>query len=211
MDPKPTKLNRREAIKLVAAATASITVLQQKTFGAAATIAGQPYGVDPLLNKAYKSGDFWPLTLNTEQRATVLALTDLILPADDKSPAASEVGTVDFIDEWISAPSEGQRRDRQQILDGLAWLNQQSENRFSKKFADLTLKEQSAIADDICYLDQASDKYRIAAEFFATFRNLAAGGYYATSQGWLDIGYVGNLPTDKFEVPPQEVLKKLGL
>ena len=54
--------------------------------------------------KVYAAGELWPLTLTKEQRATATALCDLIIPADDTSPAASSVGVVDFIDEWISAP-----------------------------------------------------------------------------------------------------------
>jgi len=42
-------------------------------------------------------------------------------------------------------------------------------------------------------------------------RNLTASGFYTTPVGWKDIGYVGNMALNKFDGPPPEVLKYLGL
>ena len=210
MNHLPAKLSRREAMKLVAAAAATLSVLDQRALGAGPAIA-HPYGKDALLNSNYKPGDFWPLTFTDEQKATAKTLTDLILPADDKSPAASEVGAVEFVDEWISAPYELQQSDRSEVLEGFAWLDGESEKRYAKKFAALSIAQQSAIADDICYLGKSKPEFRQGERFFAKFRNLVSGGFYATQQGWQDIGYVGNVPLEVFSGPPRAVLEKLGL
>ena len=47
--------------------------------------------------------------------------------------------------------------------------------------------------------------------FFARFRGLAAGAYFATPPGWKAIGYVGNIPLASFAGPPPEVLARLGV
>lgn len=210
MKVESPKLTRREAMKLVAAAAATISILNQRTFGAA-QMAARPYGKDPLLNEIYKPGDFWPLTFTDEQKATTKALADLIIPVDDKSPAASEAGAVEFVDEWISAPYETQQTDRAEVLAGFKWIDDESQKRFSKKFSALTVDQQSAIADDICYLGKSKPEFKRAELFFAKFRNLVSGGFYATQQGWKDIGYVGNVPLQTFTGPPKEVLEKLDL
>ncbi|MSU36322.1 MAG: gluconate 2-dehydrogenase subunit 3 family protein [Pedosphaera sp.] len=210
MNLESGKLDRREAIRMVFAAAATISVLNQQSFGAT-PLPAQPYGTDALLRKDYKPGDFWPLTLSDEQKVTTRALADLILPEDDTSVAASKVGVVDFIDEWISAPYELQQTDRKRVLDGLRWLEAESRKRFLKTFADLNRTDQSSIADDICNLGSARSEFKIPAEFFAAFRNLTAGGYYATQKGWKDIGYVGNVVLFQFPGPPRTVLEKLGL
>jgi len=62
------------------------------------------YGSDPDLSKNYRPGEPWPLTLTAEQRRLSGIVSDLIIPADDRSPSASAMGVVDFIDEWVSAP-----------------------------------------------------------------------------------------------------------
>src|SRR5437879_3758042 len=95
-----TRMDRREAIKWMLTATAAISVLEAKTLRAAPAATG--YGTDPNLMTSYKIGDLWPLTFNPEQRRLAAALCDLIIPADEKSPAASKLYVQDFIDEWIS-------------------------------------------------------------------------------------------------------------
>jgi len=210
MTDDPPTLSRRDAIALMAAAAGGIAALNQQTFGATPGPA-TPYGTDPFLNKSYKPGDFWPLTLTRPQRATVKALSDLILPADGKTPAASEVGVVEFVDEWISAPYEIQRADRQQILDGLNWLEGDSLRRFGKGFPELTREQQSAIADDLAFLEKAKPEFKEPAAFFAKFRNITAGGYYATKQGMKDIGFVGNVPLARWDGPSPSIKARLAV
>jgi hypothetical protein len=172
---------------------------------------GNGYGLDPNLLKIYKPGVLWPLTFSPAQRKTATALADLILPKDQFGPAASEVGVVAMIDEWISAPYPQQQADKPEILDGLAWIESESRSRFQKSFAELDAEQHRAICDDICYSHTAKKQFKKAAAFFGRFRSLAAGAYYATPPGWEAIGYVGNVALPKFDGPPPEVLQKLGL
>ena len=210
--PLSTRMDRRDAIKWMLTAAASLAVLQRNGQAAeAATPAGKGYGTDPDLLKEYKSGDLWPLTMTDAQRTTAAALCDVIIPEDAKSPSASALHVHDFIDEWISSPYPDQQRDRPIVLDGLAWLEAESQKRFQSGFSNLVRKQQTSICDDICYVPNAKPEFRKAAQFFKKFRDLTSGGFYTTPQGMKDIGYVGNVPLDKFEGPPPEVLKKLGL
>jgi len=140
-----------------------------------------------------------------------MALCDLIIPADDVSPAASSVGVVDFIDEWISAPYPQQQADREIILPGLQWIEAEAQNRFGEPFAGIKDEQRAAIADAICNPSKAAPDVAKAAKFFARFRDLTAGGFYTTPVGMKDIGYVGNVPMERFDGPPPELLRKLGL
>ena len=65
-------------------------------------------------------------------------LSDLICPADERGPSATAVGVPDVIDEWVSAPCSGQQRDREQIVNGLQWLNDEAQLRFESDFVALT-------------------------------------------------------------------------
>ena len=208
-------LDRRTTIKWMFAAAATVPSLQ--VLGAApllardvaATQAG--YGTDPDLIKEWRPGGPWPLTLGTAARLTTTALCDLIIPADDVSPAASSVGVVDFIDEWISAPYPQQRADRDIILPGLLWIEAEAQKRFGQPFAGIKEEQRAAIADAICNPSKAAPNLATAAKFFSKFRDLTAGGFYTTPVGMKDIGYVGNVPLERFDGPPPELLRKLGL
>jgi Gluconate 2-dehydrogenase subunit 3 len=209
-------LDRRTTLKWMFAAAAAVPSLRELAYSSEAVArdvaAGQAgYGTDPDLTKEWKPGGPWPLTLGVAARLTTAALCDLIIPADDVSPAASAVGVVDFIDEWISAPYPQQRGDREIILPGLAWIEAEAQARFSKAFAALDQPQKEAIANDICNPAKAAPNAATAARFFAKFRDLTAGGFYTTPVGMKDIGYVGNVPLAKFDGPPLAVLKKVGL
>lgn len=209
-------MDRRTTIKWMLAASASMPLLEHVEVHAApsgkdAPAVAKRYGTDPSLTRVYKPGDLWPLTLTTEQRATAATLCDLIIPADSKSPSASAVGVVDFIDEWISAPYDAQRGDRGVVLDGLRWLDQESTRRFAKAFRQLEVSQQRQVCDDICYLPKAGPQFKQPAVFFARYRDLTAGGFYTTPQGRKDLQYIGNVPMASFDGPPAEVLKKVGL
>jgi hypothetical protein len=171
------------------------------------------YGTDPDLGKVYKPGELWPLTLTGAQRDTARVLCDLIIPADETSPSASQVGVVDFIDEWISAPYKQQRLDRVEILQGLGWLDTEAASRYGpgNTFAAISPAQQAAICDDICLIAKARPDFVQPARFFARYRDLTAGGFYTTPQGRQDVRYVGNVPLTHFDGPPPEVLKKAGL
>jgi hypothetical protein len=206
-------MDRRTAIKWMAAAAAT-TALFDRTMLGATPPAAKPangYGTDPDLLKNYSPGDLWPLTFNDAQRATAAVLCDVIIPADAKGPAASNVKVHDFIDEWISAPYPGHADDRKTVTEGLAWLDAESRRRFQNEFVNLVASQRTAICDDICHLPDAKPEFRSGAQFFRRFRDLAAGGYYSTPEGMRDIGYTGNVALDKFEGPPPAVLKQLGL
>ena len=203
-------MDRRAAIKWMLAAAGTVSLLDLRTFGAAPPVA-HGYGTDPNLMEVHKPGDFWPLTFSPEQHATVSALCDIILPADEGSPSASEVKVPDFIDEWISAPYPQQQRDRTEILEGLAWLDSESKRRFQQPFAPLSTRQKHQICDDICHLPSASKKLKTGAKFFAKFRNLVTGGFYTTPEGMKDIQYLGNVPLARFDGPPPEVLAYLKL
>lgn len=204
------EFDRRTAIKWVLAASAALRLPSVSFDAAAAAPVAKGYGKDPDLMKKYASGDLWPLTLTAPQRATAAALCDLIIPADDSSPAASSVGVVDFIDEWISAPYPEHAADRKIVLDGLSWLDAEAQRRFNASFAKLSATQMAAIADDLV-ATPAKPGLDAAATFFERYRALTAGGFYTTPVGVRDLKYVGNVATATFEGPTKEVLEKLNL
>jgi hypothetical protein len=205
--------DRRTTIKWMLAAATSMPWLHHAAAEevTASVPAPNGYGYDPNLTKLYRPGDVWPLTLSAAQRRTAGALCNVILPGDDRSPGAESVGVVDFIDEWVSAPYPRQLKDRPIVLEGLAWMDAEALLRFKKDFAELDDPRQHAICDDICYEPKAEVKFARAAKFFTRYRDLTVGGFYSTPSGHKDLGYIGNVPLARFDGPPMELLRKLGL
>jgi hypothetical protein len=208
-------MDRRTTIKWVLAAGAAWPLAKVGSAGGAASSAASSevhgYGTDPKLLATYHPGEFWPLTLDAHQRQLAGVLADIIIPADDRSPSASAVGAVDFIDEWVSAPYPEHRSDRTVVVAGFVWLDAEAARRSGKAFADLGAAEQHAICEGICNPSRASVGQVEAARFFSRFRDLTAGAFYTTPVGRNDLDFIGNVALAHFDGPPAELLAKLGL
>lgn len=197
------QLSRREALKRVIGLSVALAAMEMPAF---ANTPVRGIGTDPnLLKKEIP----WPLVLTEAEMKTVTVLGDIIIPADENGPAASAAGVPEFINEWVSAPYEQQQGDLATLRKGLAWLDGESQKRFSKIFVEITPEQQITIIDDI--VKDGTDARKQAYNFFKMFRDRVAGGYYSTPIGWKAIGYVGNVPMPEYPGPPPEVLKHLGL
>jgi gluconate 2-dehydrogenase subunit 3-like protein len=212
----PSELSRRDALKVLGAAAA----LSGGRSDPAATEASQSAAqVSPKILARRTPSDpdlihpkiWWTKLLTPGELATLAVLCDTIIPADDRSPSASRLGAPDYINEWVSAPSEDHRRALVQVQGGIAWLDAESGRRFSRPFTGLEERERHEICDDICYLAKAKPEHRAAARFFDLIRDLTATAFYTTKEGMKDLGYVGNVPLAKFDPPPADLLRRLGL
>lgn len=203
---------RRQVLKVLGAAASTPLLACNDTGTPAAApsteslAAGTPSDPD-LINPTVP----WEPILTAEEMRTVSVLCDIIIPADDRSPSASEVGVPAFINEWVSAPFRSQQEDLVVIRGGLVWLDTEAGERFEARFIELTPDQQHAICDDIKYTKTASPEYAGGAAFFRLFRNLTATGFYTTREGMADLQYIGNQALPRFDGPPAEVLRYLGL
>jgi hypothetical protein len=204
---EPKTISRREALKWVAAAVAAYPLLQGSGFAAGNGKFKHTLSDPNLLHP----GKLWDRILTREELRTIAALSDVIIPADEKSPSASKVGVPDFINEWVSAPYPVQEADKTTVREGLVWLDAEAKKRFSGDFASLTDEQKTKICDDICYVPKARPEFQKGAVFFARMRDLAGSGFYTTPQGMKDLQYIGNMPMLKFDGPPPKVLEYLKL
>ena len=209
MGRKPGKpLTRRETLAWLARAGLTLPLVPPMLSGCSddpgqSDAVSQPvpespagYGRDPdLLNPTVP----WPLTMTRPQLDLTEKLGDLILPPDWESPAASEIGVTEFIDEWISAPYPVQATDRTTIIDGL------------ERLADAGLLQASPSDSERMVDAIASGRDSGDYEFFKRFRYVAMTGYYSSDVGIRLLGFVGNVSLARFDGPPPEIRRLIGL
>ena len=162
----------------------------------------------------------WPKTLTQQQIALVSRLTDILVPASNGQPGALQIGAVDVIDEWVSAPYAQQQRDRDSILRLLIWLDEESVRRFDQPFLAVNESEQFALLDDIAY-DRNNIEQRLQqpAAVFNRLRSLVLAAYFCSEAGSREIGYQGNVaisgdypgPTEEARAHLDGILDELGL
>jgi gluconate 2-dehydrogenase gamma chain len=167
---------------------------------------------------------FKPKFFTAHEYATVLILVDLIIPKDQRSGSATDAGVPEFMDFIMRDQPERQTAMR----GGLAWLDRECENRFEKRFADCTDEQRTAVLDDISVNDPPSrpsvastPQTSVASgfsrdlghgiQFFRSFRDLTASGFWTSKMGIADLQYMGNTLVAEWKGCPEEALKKLGL
>jgi len=227
-DEETPSMDRREALKVIAAAAAAASLAEglspsiadaqqpvQITRRPAAARTPVPPKIGPRGTPtdpdliAPKSP--WPRLLTVGELATLSTLCDMIIPADDTSPAASTVGVPAYINEYVSAPYDWAERALVRVRGGLVWLDVESGKRFGRTFAKLTVAEKTGVCDDICFYPEAKPEFKAGARFFGEIRNLTQSAFYTSEAGMKDLQYVGNVPLARFDAPPAAVLRRLGL
>jgi hypothetical protein len=203
-------LSRRSVFKLVAAASAAGAVLPAG--------AEPPKPLSRHVNNPFSDPDYtnptipWDKPMVASELATLTVLVDLILPADDESPAASAIGLPDFLNEWVGAPYPENHEDHDTIRGGVTWINTHAFKLHGKEFKDLSVGEQTAILDSICDPSKAPPELAHGTRFFRKLRMLSLGGYYSHPATWKSLGYVGNVPiAGPYPGVPDEIIKMLGL
>ena len=121
-------VSRRTALKRIGTGAGALAVLPfLSDEGLAAYADIQRAGAAPSLK-----------VLTREQYATLEALTEAIIPADERSPGAKQARVADYIDLLLSEADEARR---QQWTDGIAALDADSTARFGKPFLRLAPAE----------------------------------------------------------------------
>ena len=196
-----SEMNRREALTLIALvpfATAAGAALPEGTHLHAQAL---PEPAPAPQERKFFTAHEWAL-------ATVLA--DLILPADERSGAASSAGPIEFMDFMLMDETTSEAT-RVQVRGGLAWMDLESKRRYQKAFMDVTPAQQTAILDDIAWPARAKPEFSHGVSFFNRFRDMVASGFWSSQVGVRDLQYMGNVPNPVWNGCPPEALRKLGV
>lgn len=205
-------MERRDAIKLMGlmAATSSFSFActDQQVEEARQGIA------DSIASGTTKPGTDYERQFFTEHEYdTVTVLADMIIPADERSGSASDAGVPVFID-FIMTDDLLPDRDQQQtaMRGGLAWLDHQCLERFGGKlFVECSRAQRKQLLDLIAYPKEAPPELEPGVQFFSSFRDLTASGFFSSKMGVEDLQYQGNKTLAEWPGCPKDVLRHIGL
>lgn len=175
--PSDTDFSRRDALKLAVGV------------GAAVIIPLVPAEVAAAAQRAVAGGT--PVTLKfftAAQHRTVDALTEVIMPTDERSPGARAARVADYLDFVLNEASPGAK---QAWKDGLAALDGASAAQFHKPFAELTAEQQAAIVADAARNE--GNPTTPLETFFGEAKGRTIHGYYTSEIGiHQELRYKGN-------------------
>ncbi|MFN0103051.1 MAG: gluconate 2-dehydrogenase subunit 3 family protein [Bryobacteraceae bacterium] len=128
--------------------------------------------------------DWKPEFFDAHQNETVIALSELIIPATD-TPGAKAALVNRWMDRMLGA---GAPEQRDAFLSGLGWLDGLSIDRHSKPFVRLTEADQVAILKS---LDGGTGP---GAQFFRMAKGMTSRIYYSTEIGMRELNKGGRVP-----------------
>jgi len=135
-----------------------------------------------------------PKVLSASQFATLEALVEAIIPADERSPGAKEARVADYIDLLLS---ESDDATALQWIGGLAELDEEAATRFKVPFARLDATQVDTILAAIS-ANELTPQSPLD-EFFVMTKQAAVQGYYTSEIGiHRELRYKGNKFLNEF-------------
>ncbi len=195
-------MNRRTILKMLSAGPIAALAITE----AEARQAHQH--VQTAKQAAQKTGAaFKPKFFTAHEYDTVRVLSDLIIPADERSGAATAAGVPEFMDFiMIDMPTR-----QVAMRGGLAWLDLDCQRRFDRTFTGASAAQRTEVLDALATYGELKAGLTHGQAFFRAFRDLTASGFWTSKMGMTDLGYMGNAVVGKWDGCPPEQLKKLGL
>ena len=180
-------VNRREALRRLAVGGAAAAALPSwvETLSAFALDHAHTHGQRAA---AAKTAAAWkPKVLTPHQNATVITITELIIPQTD-TPGAKAANVNRFVDGVLAerATDERAAAERTKFLAGLTAIDERAKSEFGKPFVDATPDQQTAVLTKLSTPP--------VDEFFEAIKSMTIIGYYTSEVGMRqEIGDDGTL------------------
>lgn len=209
-------VNRRDALRLMAAAPIAAG------FSFTTAEMASAHALRQSARAAAPAAAYEPKFFSAHEYETVRILADMILPRDERSGSASDLGVPEFIDTLlVDAPVVLAQESRRQtaMRGGLAWLDRECQRRFDKTFVACIPTERAAVLDDISWPvpEPPADApppvpdFAPGRAFFFSFRDLTASGFWTSKEGMADLQFMGNRAVAEWTGCPDEAVAQLGL
>lgn len=193
----PTGLSRREIVAAMAAIAAG---------GMLRPTDAQAAQAMKVSKARTATGAYDPKVYTEHEWQTVRSLVDWLFPKDDRSGSATDAMVPEFMDTMLDL-EPGMRTAHR---GGLGWLDHECRERFGNAFIACTEAQQREMLDAIAWPAKASKDVAAGVQWFNSFRDLAATGFWTSEIGVTDIGYMGNTPQPHWTGCPQPNLTRLG-
>ena len=193
-----TTIKRRDMLKVISAVPAAALV----PLSAAAASPQKGAGA----TAAEAAAGYQRKVFNDHEWETIKVLSDLIIPADERSSGATQAGVPEFIDDWLDFKGG---RTKAEILGGLTWLDLECNRKFGHEFIGCTAAQKKQILDRIAYPDKAAPEDMNYVVFFNHLRDLVVGGFFSSKEGVKDLPYLGNKVMAEWNGCPPNVLAQI--
>ncbi len=125
------------------------------------------------------AGAWAPKVFNPRQNELVITLAELIIPETD-TPGAKAAKVNEYIDMVLA---EAKPELREKFLQGLAWVDARSEERFRSPFVNAPPPQQIELLTSLSTATAPSAVDAPGVEFFQALKGMTITGYYTSELG----------------------------
>ena len=201
-DRKKSGLSRREMLKRAGFTAAGAGFVPASALAQQA----QPHEHQHKAQGDHKpAGPYERKYFNEHEFKTLQALSDWIIPPDEKSQGGIAGGTAELIDLMADVREELQVS----FSGGLGWLDNQMRRRVGKLFIEATKDEQRQMLDLMAYRKNESPELGPGIEFFSLMREWTVDAFYTSKEGIQDVDYGGNEALSEYHGCGEDVVKQL--
>jgi hypothetical protein len=194
-EPSSPLINRRDLVRAALFASAASALGPAFSFAQAVSSGLTPAALGEDGSMFLTDPNWKAAFLNEQQNETLIALSDVIIPATG-TPGAKEAMVNRYLDLLLSVqPAEFQR----QFVDALAFIDSESQKQFGKDFRSLAANDQIWLLTPWAYPRQPSDwmeqeeKPDPAQQHFERLKALIASAYYGSEIGQKELGWDGSV------------------
>lgn len=192
MDEGP--VSRRSAIKYLGLLTASaagrkflaswlpMQLVQGDERRASVTISGMHHEIQEPEPVAKYSPQFF----NPHEFRTVEILAAMIIPTDD-APGANEAQVANYIDFIVFSAAEFEPTLQKKWIDGLAFVERESQRRFSKSFREVDEAKRVSLLTDMSAPERDPKARHEGFAFFSVLKDMTVEGFYTSKIGLIDV------------------------
>ena len=135
--------------------------------------------IHPTPTAAAAAADWKPKVLSADQDATVVVLSEMIIPATN-TPGAKAALVSRFVDAVLEDADEHERKE---FLRGLEWTNLKSRELFGADFKSATAAQQTELLTAMSSDSPATSADLLGRDFFKAIKSLTITGYYTSEIG----------------------------
>ncbi|MBZ5651803.1 MAG: gluconate 2-dehydrogenase subunit 3 family protein [Acidobacteriia bacterium] len=211
--------NHGSEVSLSAQATQSSAVISRRDLIRAALLAGTSAALGPAFSLAQTAAfeltpaqrgeddskqladpNWKPAFLSEDQNETLIALSDMIIPATD-TPGAKEALVNRYLDLVLTGESA---ESQQNFLASLNYIDSESQRLFGKEFRSLTAEDQDDLLRPLAYPQRPSfwlnkDLPDPGVEHFGRLKSMIAVAYYTSEIGERELGWDGSFTHGPFQ------------
>lgn len=127
-----------------------------------------------------------PQFFNAGEFRTVEILAAMIIPTDD-APGAKEAQVANYIDFVVFSAAEFEPLLQKQWIDGLAFLERESQRQFSKSFRDVDKADRVKLLTDMSAPERDPNVKNGGFAFFSVVKDMTVEGFYTSKIGLIDV------------------------